>query len=132
MSLTNLFLANASLTIPFGVVGLVAPAFTFGQFGLVDIDVATKTLVRGYASAALGFGLVAWQLRDVPQAEHALLVASMVFNLAEAVLQSHAVASQAGFNNMVWTTLLSHGALGLWSVYKFISQLKNKTGKEKD
>ena len=130
MSLANLFLANASLTIPFGVVGLVAPAFTFAQFGLVDIDVATQTLVRGYASAALGFGVVMWQLNDVPQAEHALLMASMVFNLAEAALQSHAVMSHAGFNNMVWTTLLSHGALGLWSVYEIISRWNKKTRKE--
>lgn len=116
MSSSALFLANAVMTVPFGVLGLAAPSFAFGQFGLTNIGPSTQVLIRGYAAAALGYGVLVVQLRLVPQAEWAVLWASAIFNLAETVLQGHAIRSKAGFNGMLWTTFLGHAVLGLWSV----------------
>jgi predicted DNA repair protein MutK len=120
MSSSSLFLANAAMTITFGVVGLAAPAVTFGQFGLSNISEATQVLIRGYGAAALGYGILVLQLRSVPQAERAVLWASAIFNVAEVALQGHAIQSQAGFNNMVWTTFLGHTVLGIWSVVRLL------------
>ena len=124
MSSTALFLANAVLTAPFGILGLVAPGFAFGQFGLAEMDQATKTLIRGYASACLGYACVMFQLRSTTSANDALVFASTVFNVAETLLQAHALWIKAGFNNMVWTTLLSHFFLAVWSLRSLTTRSK--------
>jgi len=106
------------MTVPFGVLGLLAPAFAFAQFGLNNLDAATLVLIRGYASAALGYGVLVWKLAAVPAAEFPLLVASAIFNGAEVAVQGHAIAlgAKAGFNGTIWTTFLGHGTLALWSL----------------
>jgi len=120
-----LFLLNACLTLPVGVVGLFFPGFLFSQFG-ADLDPSCKALVRGYMSTLLGYGSMMAQLRSSNHVEYEFLVASAVFNLAETVLQMHAVVSKAGFNYMIWSTISAHGVLGVWSLWNLSRHKKNK------
>jgi hypothetical protein len=131
MSSNALFLANAALTVPFGVLGLAEPALAFGQFGLTNMGASTRVLIRGYAAAALGYGTLVMQLRSVPQAEWAVLWASAVFNLAEMALQGHAIQSNAGFNQVIWTTFLGHAFLGVWSVRLLLTGKNTATKNDK-
>lgn len=75
-------------------------------------------LIRGYASAALGYGMLMWQLAAVPAAEHPLQVASAIFNGAEMVSRGQAIGLgvKEGFIGTLWTTFLAHTALTLWSL----------------
>jgi hypothetical protein len=119
----NLFLANAALTIPFGIIALVAPAFTFEVFGVQNIDFALQSIIRGYGSAALGYGIIMYQSQNIPHVHHrSFLVGSIAFNITEIILQGNVTLTpNSGINNMIWTTFLSHTFLGLWSLYYFLT-----------
>jgi hypothetical protein len=134
MSSTNLFLANAFIaTLPFAIVGLINPAFAFSQFGLVEMEPYCLTLIRGYASSCLGYGILMWKLAETPEGEFGMLLASLFFNGAETLLQGHAIRTKAGFNTMIWSTFLMHGALGIWSalnLYRY-NKYKNEKGGSK-
>jgi len=126
MSTSNLFLANAVATLPFGVVGYIAPAFTFAQFGLsIEDGTPEAALIRGYAATALGYGCMMAGLRDSQgQAQLIMVIASMLFNMAEFLLQGHAILENTGFKDMVWVTMLLHGVLAAWSVWQFLKYKK--------
>lgn len=112
----RLFIANAALTLPFALAGLIAPAILFGSFGL-DLDVAGQLVARGYAATLLGYGIVFLTLRDVAKSsvQRALLIASAAFNLVEALVQ--AVAGAGGVtSSVVWLTVTIHLVVGALSV----------------
>ena len=128
----NLFVGNVCATLPFGVAAFLAPSFVFQQFG-VTLDAASQVVTRGYAAAALAYGFIMLQLRDVPEAEPTLLRASAIFNVAEVLLQGHAAtAKTAGFNDMIWVTLLQHLVLGVWSVWLLLAHNKKSTTTKAD
>lgn len=130
MSSSNLFSANAFLTLSFGAPGVLFPAFVFGQFGLTDLEGTTLSLIRGYAASCLGYGLAMLMLGKVVSAERGLLISSLVFNGTETMLQLHAVLVVDGFNSMIWTTLLSHAVLAVWSLKNVLMIHPDKTNND--
>lgn len=107
---------NASLTFPFAVLAIAAPAFTFGQFGL-DVGPEGDGIVRGYGAAALGWGLVCLMLRQSTSLEtvRAILLASLAFNGAEVAIQVP-VAQSGIASDLIWVTICGHGATALASL----------------
>ncbi|MCB9749360.1 MAG: hypothetical protein H6713_05045 [Myxococcales bacterium] len=111
----TVFIANAALTLPFAVLGLIAPAWVFLLFG-IELDVGGQLAARGYASTLLGYGAVYLMLRDfdTPEVVRALLVASAAFNAAETVVQTS--AGLAGTTSpVVWITVAVHAVLAVLS-----------------
>jgi hypothetical protein len=129
MRSSKLFLANAFLTLSFGVPGILFPSFVFGQFGLTNLEDTTLTLIRGYASACLGYGVAMLLLGKVAAVERGLLVSSLVFNGTETMLQLHAAVAVDGYNSMVYGTLLSHLVLAVWTLWNLVTGA-NKTNKD--
>ncbi len=106
------FWLNAVLLLPFGLAAIIAPEFVFSNFGMT-IDAAGAGIARGYASLALGLGVIFLLLRNaigravtVP-----LLLGSLVFNGAEVLVQVP-IYFQGLANGMIWSTILGH-CLGL-------------------
>lgn len=99
---------TAILAVPFGIAALIAPEFVFAQFGM-KLDAAAQGVARGYAATALGLGLTAFYLRNVedPRAQHALLIGSLVFNLAELFAQVPLWRSGLA-NPSIWGTIIGH------------------------
>jgi hypothetical protein len=103
-----LFLVNALLTLPFGLVALFAPAAIFAGFGLT-LDPGGALVARGYAATCLGYGVVFLLLRKTtePAVTRALLAAAVIFNLVETVIQG--TAAQAGTAQpVIWVTVGAH------------------------
>lgn len=115
------FILNALMTLSFGAVAYIAPITAFAGFG-IGVDAACEPIALGYAAACLGYGIIMALMRNVAEAGAAftLLVASLVFNALEVVLQAPlAVGGQVG--PAIWVTFVGH-ALGaglsafcLWS-----------------
>ncbi len=101
-------LLNAIMVLPFAASVLVAPHFTFGQFGL-DLGPEGAGVARGYGATALGWGIACTLLRNVTLAEviRAILIASLAFNLVEVVIQVP-IALSGIASAMIWTTIAGH------------------------
>jgi hypothetical protein len=125
LSSSRLCIANAVLTVPWGVSGLAVPAPAFRVFGLKDLEDTTIPVIRAYGATALAYGIAMLLLRDKAkedkEVEKPLLISSSAFNCAQMGLQLHAVLNVAGFNNVVWVPVVAHGILALWSVKNLIS-----------
>jgi hypothetical protein len=128
MSSSQLFLANAAMTLGFAVGGYVAPVFTFAQFGL-NLGPPEAALVRGYAAACLGYGSMMLGLKDLLPAEHVMIAASTIFNVAETLLQGHAIFANTGFSNTIWATFLGHSGLAVWSLWRLAGYKKKEEAK---
>jgi hypothetical protein len=119
-----LFIANAVLTLPFGVAGLIAPVAVFAGFGIA-LDSGAQLIARGYAATSIGYGCIYFLLRDNSDSGviKALLLASLLFNLIETVIQSMGgamgIASPA-----VWGTVLAHAIMSLFSAWAFLKKQK--------
>jgi hypothetical protein len=124
-----LFVANSIITIAFGIVTLWNPALTAQQMGFRDYDAGHLILLRGYASAALGYGMIMVLLSNVSHPDSkrgGLLLASAAFNGAETIVQGHHWLVTTTTNNDqnhpnmikldVLPTLIYHGLLFLWSI----------------
>jgi hypothetical protein len=120
-----LFIANSLLTFPFGILSLVAPAAIFSSFGIA-LDSGGQLIAQGYGATLIGYGLVYYFLRDVSNAGiiKSLLIAALVFNLTEAIIQS--LAAIRGITlSIIWITVFMHALLTLLCASKLINQ---KTG----
>jgi hypothetical protein len=108
---------NAVLVLPFAVSALVAPDFTFAQFG-IDLGTEGAGVARGYGATALGWGIVCAMLRNTADrtVQTAILVASTAFNLAEVALQVP-IALSGIASAMIWVTIIAHGVIGALSLY---------------
>lgn len=113
---------NAVLTIPFGIGAYIAPQQVFAPFGF-SLDATGITLTKGYASAALGFGLVCWFTRNASEASasRGLMLASLAFNAMEAALQLP-VAIQGIAKAPIWVTAVSHAILGVLSLVAILQK----------
>lgn len=114
--LKAVFLLNAILTLPFGVIAMVSPGGAFQAFGIV-LDPVVHPVVRGYAAACLGYGLVMLLLRDVKDngTAFALLVGSLVFNALEVAVQLP-LALGGGASPAIWGTIVGHGIAAVMSL----------------
>jgi hypothetical protein len=99
---------NAVMVLPFAVTVLVAPEFTFGQFGL-DLGPEGAGVARGYGATALGWGIACVLLSGLRDAAvvRAILVASLAFNAVEVLVQVP-VAFSGIASAMIWTTIVGH------------------------
>jgi hypothetical protein len=84
----SLFVVNALLTFPFGVLALAAPAALFAQFGL-HLDPAGELIARGYGATLVAYGVVLFLERQSADRRTArvFLVSMVLFNAIEAVIQ---------------------------------------------
>jgi hypothetical protein len=111
---------NAVLTIPFGVGAYILPRDMFAPFGFA-LDQTGVMLTKGYASTALGYGLVFWFTRGVtdPSISRGLMLASLAFNAMEAAVQLplaiHGLAKAP-----IWVTAGSHTVLVLLSLWALL------------
>lgn len=114
-----LCILSGVMTIPFGIVALLAPAFTFGQFGIM-VEGAQTGIVRGYGAAALGYGIVLVLLaaQADPVVRRAVLAGSVVFNAAEVALQLP-LALGGQVSPMIWTTIAGHAVLLVLTLVAF-------------
>lgn len=106
---------NALMVLPFAVSVLIAPDFTFGQFG-IDLGAEGAGVARGYGATALGWGIACVLLRDAADAGavRGMLIASLVFNAVEVVIQVP-VALSGIANAMIWTTIVGHAVVAVLS-----------------
>lgn len=109
-------LLNALLVLPFAVSALVAPDFTFANFGL-DLGPEGGGVAQGYGAAALGWGLAAALLSGATDraVTQPILIASLAFNLAEVAVQVP-VALSGIASAMIWGTVIGHAVLAVLSV----------------
>lgn len=106
---------NAFMVLPFAASVLIAPDFTFGQFGL-DLGAEGAGVARGYGATALGWGIACALLAGTPHAEvrRAILAASLAFNLVEVLIQVP-VALSGVASAMIWTTIVGHAVVAALS-----------------
>lgn len=119
-----LSIANAVLTVPFGIAALIAPAAVFSGFG-IELDPGAELIARGYAATCIGYGLIFWLLRDnsFPNVTKALLLGSILFNLIEATIQC--IGGLAGTASPgIWGTALAHSLMTLLSISAYFRQNK--------
>lgn len=119
------FVLNALLTLSFGVPAYFVPAEVFTTFGLT-LDAGGQVVTRGYAITCVGYGLAMLAVRGVTEIAvvRGLLLATVVFNLGEVILQTQAgLAGTVGA--MVWGTCASHAALGLLGFVQILRTKKN-------
>jgi hypothetical protein len=111
----KLAVANAVLVLAFAVPALFAPAAVFAPFG-IGVDAATAGIVRGYAAALIGFGILLLGLRGTadPGLARLAVFAMLAFNALEVVLQLDlALNGLAG--SAIWVTIAAHAALTAWA-----------------
>lgn len=106
-----LFIVNALLTLPFGVLALIAPETLFQQFGL-DLSPAGVLIARGYAATLIAYGLVLFLMRNTrdPGTLKAFLYSMVIFNLVETIIQGVA-GSRGVANAMIWATAVIHSGV---------------------
>jgi hypothetical protein len=119
-------LLNAVLVLPFAASVMIAPDFTFGQFG-IDLGPEGAGVARGYGAAALGWGLVCLLLRNAADVSviRAVLMASLAFNGAEVLIQIP-IALSGIANAQIWTTIGGHIVASLLSALALM-QTGNRT-----
>lgn len=119
-----LFIANAVLTLPFGIAALIAPVAVFAGFGIA-LDPGAQLIARGYAATCIGYGCIFLLLRKNKSAEvtKALLSGSILFNLIETLIQG--MAGMTGTASPgIWGTVLAHAVMTLLSVVAFLKPTK--------
>lgn len=106
---------NAVMVLPFAISVLIAPAFTFDQFGL-DLGAEGAGVARGYGATALGWGIACVLLRDAAETAvvRALMIASLAFNGVEVLLQVP-IALSGIASAMIWTTIIGHAVVAVLS-----------------
>ena len=120
-----LLIANAVLTLPFGIAALISPGAVFSGFG-ISLDPGAQLIARGYAAACIGYGLVFLLLRGTPDTNviRVLFLASLFFNAIEAVIQG--MAGTAGVASAaIWVTVAAHVVMALISVMALIRRPRN-------
>lgn len=121
-----LFLVNGLLTLPLGILALIAPAEFFSPFG-ITLDVEAQLVARGYAATLIGYGMIYLSLRSRSEAGlvKPLLLAAVVFNSIEAIIQA-AAGAQGIVLPIIWGTVAIHGLLALFCGYSYITYKSEK------
>jgi hypothetical protein len=120
-----ILIANAVLTLPFGIAALISPVAVFSGFG-IPLDPGAQLIARGYAATCIGYGLIFLLLQGSQDntVARALILASLFFNAIEAVIQG--MAGAAGVANApIWITVAAHTVIALLSVMTLIRQPRN-------
>jgi hypothetical protein len=118
----SLFILNALLTFPFGVLPLATPATLFAQFGL-QLDAAGQLIARGYGATLVAYGAVLYLFRQSADGRtvRPFLLSMVLFNSIEAVIQGSAgvqgIAAKVIFGNVA-----IHAAVAVLSVIAFSRQ----------
>ena len=112
----SLFILNALLTLPFGVLALAAPAALFAQFGL-QLDAAGELIARGYGATLVAYGVVLYLERQ--SADHrtvrSFLLSMVLFNSIETVIQG--IAGVQGIAaTLIFGNVAIHAAVAVLSV----------------
>jgi hypothetical protein len=118
-----LFLLNALLTLPFGVVALAIPGLLFAQFGL-QLDAAGILVARGYSATLIGYGVALFLMRGTvdPRTVQVLLSSLAIFNAIESIIQS-----LAGLQGVAQPVILVNAALhGVVTVLCVVALSKRK------
>jgi hypothetical protein len=120
-----LLIANAALTVPFGIAALIAPTAVFSGFGIV-LDPGAQLIARGYAATCIGYGIIFFLLREnsLANVTKALLLGSILFNLIETIIQGIAGLSGTASPG-IWGTTLAHCIMTLLSVVAYLRQNKS-------
>ncbi len=107
----KLFIANAILTIPFAIGGLLAPATIFAPFG-ITLDAGGVLIARGYASTLMAYGILLFMSRNTSDAKalNAFLVSMTIFNLLEFTVQLLAFLQKVAAAPIL-ATVIAHGIL---------------------
>ena len=118
----NLFILNAVLTFPFGVLALAAPATLFAQFGL-QLDAAGELIARGYGATLVAYGVVLCLVGQSADRRtiRAFLLSMVLFNSIEAVIQSSA-GVQGIAAKMIFGNVAIHSAVAVLSVIALSKQ----------
>ena len=112
----SLFVLNALLTFPFGVLALAAPAALFAQFGL-RLDAAGELIARGYGATLVAYGLVLYLERQSADRRtvRPFLLSMVLFNSIEAVIQG--IAGVQGIAaTMIFGNVAIHAGVAAFSV----------------
>jgi hypothetical protein len=119
----NLIFGNAFLTMTFGVGAFLAPATAVEIFVFDSVNEVTKSFIRGYAAATMGYGYLMLRLGGTSSGSQrsTLLQASAMFNTMEVMLHTHAALTNDRFNNMIWVTNTMHFLLGAWSIWLLLT-----------
>lgn len=117
----GLFLTNSILTLPFGFLLLIIPGAMFSSYG-ITLDAGGELVARGYGATLVGYGLVFYFLRNISEigVVKSLLLAALVFNLIEAVIQT-AAASKGIVLPVIWVTVVLHAIVTILSTYALIN-----------
>jgi hypothetical protein len=107
----KLFIANAILTIPFAIGGLLAPAPVFAPFG-VTLDAGGALIARGYASTLMAYVILLFMSRNTSDAKAltAFLVSMTIFNMLEFAVQLLAFLQKVAAAPIL-ATVIVHGIL---------------------
>ena len=112
----SLFILNALLTFPFGVLALAAPAALFAQFGL-QLDAAGELIARGYGATLVAYGVVLYLERQSADRRtvRPFLLSMVLFNSIETVIQG--IAGVQGIAaTMIFGNVAIHAAVAVLSV----------------
>ena len=112
----SLFVLNALLTFPFGVLALSAPAALFAQFGL-HLDAAGELIARGYGATLVAYGLVLYLQRQSSDGRtvRPFLLSMALFNSIETVIQG--IAGVQGIAaTMIFGNVAIHAVVAVLSV----------------
>ena len=111
-----LFIVNALLTFPFGVLALAAPAALFAQFGL-RLDAAAALIARGYGATLVAYGVVLFLERQSTDGRtvRAFLLSMVLFNAIEAVIQGIA-GTQGVAAAIIFANVAIHAVVAVLSV----------------
>jgi hypothetical protein len=111
----GLFIVNALLTFPFGVLALAAPVALFAQFGL-RLDAAAELIARGYGATLVAYGVVLFLERQSADGRtvRAFLLSMALFNSIEAVIQGVA-GTQGVAAVMIFGNVAIHAVVAVLS-----------------
>jgi len=120
----TLFILNAALALPFGLICLLFPMAVFTGFGLT-LDEAGRLVARGYAVTCIAYGAIFWLSRDVTDKgfSRSLLIGSILFNILEVLIQTPPALS-GSVSPAIWVTIIAHATVGALSVVQFLKSPK--------
>jgi len=106
MKLSVLFTIHAVVATLFGLAFLIMPATSLAQYGLTA-DNVTDVMSRFFASALLGYGILAWFVRNAEDspARQAIVLAYFVSNVVGFIVALHTQFTTE-VNQLGWSTVV--------------------------
>ncbi len=121
-----LFVLNALLTFPFGVLALVIPSAVFAQFGL-QLNDSGELVARGYGATLVAYGVVLFLSRQAtdPRSARPLLMSIVLFNAIEAVIQGIAGARGVAAT-VIFGNVAIHAVVAVLSAFAFFAHKREQ------